>query len=172
MMKLRLATLISCAIVMPTALLAGHFGAGKMASLPEFDQGDCARIKSDDPAARLIRLDLRGTRGEVLFRHKHHEAYLNPAGHFSHNAEKGAECIGCHHKRTESSGVPILVKCTACHGADGDPRNPRNKDGDEARSERAFHDLCIECHRATNEKGQAKCEKAPVACSECHAAKP
>lgn len=170
-MRFRLVTLILYAIAMSVALLPGQFAIGKTASLPECDQGDCDRIKSNDPTARVIRLDLRGTRGGVVFRHRHHEAYLNPSGDLPHQAQKGAACIGCHHKRTEFSGVPILVKCITCHGGDGDPKNPRNKDGDEARSERAFHDLCIGCHRAINEKGQAKCEKAPVACSECHGPK-
>jgi hypothetical protein len=31
--------------------------------------------------------------------------------------------------------------------------------------------LCIGCHRASNEKKLVKCNKAPVACSECHGAK-
>jgi len=135
------------------------------------EQSDCERIKSIDATARVIKLDLKGRRGVVTFRHRHHEAYLNPDSQFAHQSQRGAECIGCHHKRTESSGVPILVKCIACHGADGDPKNPRNHDGDEERSERAFHDLCIGCHKASNAKGLVKCDKAPVACSECHAAK-
>lgn len=134
-------------------------------------QTDCERIKSDDASARVIKLDLKGTRGVVLFRHKHHEAYLNPSADFPHLAQKGAECIGCHHKRTEFSGVPILVKCAACHGGLGNPKNPKNRDSDEEWSERAFHDLCIGCHRASNEKAIVKCDKAPVACSECHAPK-
>jgi hypothetical protein len=135
------------------------------------DQSDCDRIKSDDATARVIKLDLKGTRGIVSFRHRHHEAYLHPDNQFAHQAQKGAECIGCHHKRTELSGVPILVKCTACHGGLGDSKNPKNRDSDEEWSERAFHDLCIGCHRASNEKGTVKCDKAPVACSECHAPK-
>ena len=134
-------------------------------------QADCDRIKSNDATARVIKLDLKGTRGVVLFRHRHHETYLNPDSQFAHQGQQGAECIGCHHKRTEFSGVPVLVKCIACHGVDGDPKNPRNKDGDEERSQRAFHDLCIGCHRASNAKGLVKCDKAPVACGECHAAK-
>ena len=145
--------------------------AGSMLALASTDQSDCQRIKSDDASARVIKLDMKGTRGVVLFRHKHHEAYINPSAEFPHQAEKGAECIGCHHKRTEFSGVPVLVKCTSCHGRLGDARNPKNRDSDEEWSERAFHDLCIGCHRASNDKGIVKCDKAPVACSECHAPK-
>ncbi|MFY9556383.1 MAG: cytochrome c3 family protein [Blastocatellia bacterium] len=167
----KLAALILYAIAMPAALWAGPFAPSQPANLfaTEPDQSDCDRIKSSDVG--VVKLNLNGTRGVVLFRHKHHETYLNPSSDFAHPAQKGAECIGCHHKRTEFSGVPILVKCAACHGGDGDPRNPRNKDWDEARSERVFHDLCIGCHRATNEKGTIKCEKAPVACSDCHGPK-
>ena len=172
-MRFKLAILILYASAMPAALSAGPFTSVGPVNPPamESDQSDCDRIKSDDATARVIKLDLRGTRGVVLFRHRHHEAYLNLSSGFAHQGQKGAECIGCHHKRTESSGVPILVKCIACHGGDGDPKNPRNKDGDEERSERAFHDLCIGCHRATNDKGTVRCDKAPVACSECHGPK-
>ena len=145
--------------------------ARSRATSPAVGQADCDRIKADDTTARVITLDLKGTRGVVKFRHRHHETYLNPDSQFAHQGQQGAECIGCHHKRTEFSGVPVLVKCIACHGVDGDPKNPRNKDGDEERSQRAFHDLCIGCHRASNAKGLVKCDKAPVACSECHAAK-
>lgn len=170
-MKFKPAILILYAILTRAVLLAGPFGAVEMTNLLESDQSDCDRIRSNDATAHVIRLDLGGTRGVVLFRHSHHEAYLNPSGDFPHQAQKGAECIGCHHKRTEFSGVPILVKCTACHGGDGDIKNPKNKDWDEDRSERAFHDLCVGCHRAINEKGQVKCDNAPVACSECHGPK-
>ena len=134
-------------------------------------QSDCDRIKSDDPSAHVIKLDPKGTRGVVSFRHRHHEAYVNLDNQAVHPAQKGAECIGCHHKRTESGGVPILVKCTACHRGEGDPRNVKNREGDEEWSKRAFHDLCIGCHKASNSRGLTKCDKAPVACNECHAAR-
>ncbi|HXU40082.1 MAG TPA: cytochrome c3 family protein [Blastocatellia bacterium] len=171
-MKVKLAVLILFVVAMPAALPARPFAIAPASLLEEtFSQADCDRIKSNDDTARVIKLDLKGTRGVVLFRHRHHETYLNPDSHFAHQGQQGAECIGCHHKRTEFSGVPVLVKCIACHGVDGDPKNPRNKDGDEERSQRAFHDLCIGCHRASNAKGLVKCDKAPVACGECHAAK-
>jgi len=162
-MRLKLVILILyvIAIVTPSALLARTFE----------QQSDCDRITADDATARIVKLDLDGTRGVVLFRHRHHEAYLNPSSNFPHQAQKGSECIGCHHKRTEFGGVPILVKCIACHGGEGDPNNPKNRDLDEQWSERAYHDLCIGCHRASNEKGIVKCDKAPVACNECHGPK-
>lgn len=161
-MRFKVIALIAFLIAASAALLARA----------STDQNDCERIRSNDASQRVIKLDLKGRRGVVLFRHKHHETYLNPDSQFAHQGQQGAECIGCHHKRTESSGVPVLVKCSACHGVDGDPKNPRNRDGDEERSQRAFHDLCIGCHRASNAKGAVKCDKAPVACSECHGAKP
>ena len=169
-MKAKLAILALFVVTMPLALLAWPIAPPRLLAAA-FEQSDCDRIKSDDATAGVIKLDLRGTRGAVLFRHRHHETYLNPDSQFVHQGQQGAECIGCHHKRTEGSGVPVLVKCIACHGVDGDPRNPRNKDGDEERSQRAFHDLCIGCHRASNAKALVRCDKAPVACSECHSAK-
>jgi len=169
-MKAKLAILALFVVTMPLALLAWPIAPPRLLAAA-FEQSDCDRIKSDDATARVIKLDLRGTRGVVLFRHRHHETYLNPDSQFAHQGQQGAECIGCHHTRTEGSGVPVLVKCIACHGVDGDPRNPRNKDGDEERSQRAFHDLCIGCHRASNAKALVRCDKAPVACSECHSAK-
>ena len=163
-MRHKLAVLILYVVAMLAALPARPLAA--------FDaQADCDRVRSNDPAARVIRLDLNGTQGVVLFRHRHHEAYLNPDSGFAHQSQKGAECIGCHHSRTESRGVPVLAKCSSCHGGEGDPKNPRNKESDEEWSQRTFHDLCIGCHRASNEKRLVMCEKAPVACSDCHAAK-
>ena len=164
-MRLKLALLVLMTITGALMRTVAHERA------LDYGQTDCERIRSGDAAAHVIKLDTRGARGEVLFRHRHHEAYVNPSAGFAHPAQPGAECIGCHHKRTESSGVPILVKCTACHGGEGDPRNARNREGDEEWSKRAFHDLCIGCHRASNEKGLTKCDKAPVACNECHRAK-
>ena len=135
-------------------------------------QRDCDRQldKCDGAAGQVIKLDLKGSRGVVCFIHKTHETYLNQDTGFPHRAEKGAECIGCHHKRSEATGVPILWKCTSCHGSAGNSGNPKNTDSDEVWRERAFHELCIGCHRASNNKGVAKC-KAPVACSECHQSK-
>lgn len=165
-MRLKLAILVVLTIAM--ALLVRTSAYERPVAIV---QSDCERIKAGDAGSHVIKLDLKGTRGSVSFRHRHHESYVNPDNQFAHPAQKGAECIGCHHKRTESSGVPILVKCTACHGGEGDPRNARSKEGDEEWSKRAFHDLCIGCHKASNARGLTKCDKAPVACNECHGAK-
>lgn len=73
-------------------------------------QRDCDRQfdKCDGAAGQVIKLDLKGSRGVVCFIHKTHETYLNQDTGFPHRAEKGAECIGCHHKRSEATGVPIF----------------------------------------------------------------
>jgi class III cytochrome C family protein len=130
---------------------------------------DCEaqKTKCDDIAAQVRKLDLKGARGTVCFRHKPHEAFLNPDTEFVHKAGAGSECAACHHKRSAVTGAPILAKCGSCHRSEGNPANPRNTEGDEVWSERAFHELCIGCHRASNEKAISKC-KAPIACSECH----
>lgn len=161
-LKLVLVILFAAAVVTPGAFLAGQGGS----------QRDCEGQpgKCDDAANNAKKLDLNGARGVVCFRHKTHEAYVNPDSSFAHQAEKSAECVSCHHARSEARGTPLLWKCSACHLGAGDARNPRNRDLDEVSSERAFHELCIGCHRASNEKGISKC-KAPVACSECHASK-
>jgi hypothetical protein len=146
--------------MMPVALLA---------QAPARDCPSQSEVCNDE-ANRVIKLDLKGTRGPVCFRHKTHEAYTHPSSDFPHKAEKGSECAICHHKRSEATGAPILVKCSVCHRNQGDPGNPRNRDMDEMHMERAFHELCIGCHRSSNEKAVARC-KAPVACGECHATK-
>src|ERR1041384_6991811 len=70
------------------------------------EQSDCERIKSIDATARVIKLDLKGRRGVVTFRPRHHEAYLNPDSQFAHQSQRGAERIGCPHTRTESRTAP------------------------------------------------------------------
>ena len=161
-LKLALVILFTLAVVTPGALLARQSG----------EQRDCESQpgKCDDAANQAKKLDLQGWRGVVCFRHKTHESYPNPDTAFAHQAEKSAECVGCHHSRSEATGTPLLLKCAVCHRGAGDPQNPRNREMDEVSAERAFHDLCIGCHRASNEKGLSKC-KAPVACSECHASR-
>lgn len=171
-MRYKLAVLSLYVIAMTPVVLTGSFAAENTTSPPSITSGqsDCDRTKSDEGKAPPLKLDLNGTRGVVSFSHKTHESYENPDTAFAHQAEKGAECISCHHARSEARGTPLLWKCSACHLGGGDPRNPRNRDLDEVTSERAFHELCIGCHRASNEKGLSKC-KAPVACSECHASR-
>ncbi|HEV8485735.1 MAG TPA: cytochrome c3 family protein [Blastocatellia bacterium] len=145
-MRLKLAVLVAYGfgLLMPAAL-----GAGPS---PVPDQ-------SEELQARVFRLDIRGDRGVVLFNHKTHEARINSDPNASYKAKVGAACVGCHHTMN-SRGIPQLWKCSACHRSEGDPRNPRNRDFDEVWSERAFHDSCIGCHRAST--------KGPTTCGECH----
>jgi hypothetical protein len=159
-MKLKLVAVIVYLLLAltPMALVAE--------SVPQ--QRDCDKAaKCNDPANHVIRLDQKGMRGGVCFAHKTHEPYLNPDPDFAHQTEKGAECVGCHHRRVEGSDAPTLWKCDSCHRSEGTPSNPHNREGDEVYNERAFHELCIGCHKASNTRGISKC-KAPVACSECH----
>jgi hypothetical protein len=130
-------------------LLAVASGAG-----PAF-----APYQGDQVQSKVVTLDVGGTRGDVSFNHKTHEARLNPDPNAAYKAKAGAACSGCHHTMN-SRGIPQLWKCSACHRGEGDPRNPRNRDFDEAWSERAFHDSCIGCHRAST--------KGPTTCGECH----
>jgi len=95
----------------------------------------------------------------VLFNHKSHEARINPDANAPYKAKAGAACIGCHHT-ANSRGIPQLWKCSSCHRGEGAPTNPKNRDFDEVWSERAFHDSCIGCHRASL--------KGPTTCGECH----
>jgi hypothetical protein len=145
-MRLKLAVLIAYGLGF---LMPGASGAGPAAS-PE----PAAQSQS-----KVIRLDQRGERGVVLFDHRTHEAKINPAPNSAHSAKAGAACVGCHHTMN-SRGIPQLWKCAACHRSEGDPKNPKNRDYDEVWSERAFHDSCIGCHRAS--------AKGPTTCGGCH----
>lgn len=177
-MKSKLAILIAYALVLiaPVAL-----NAQSVVQLQE-----CKTYACNDPANHVIELDSKGQRGKVCFPHKTHETFINPDKEFAHQAQKGAECIGCHHRRSEATGVPTLWKCGSCHRVEGNlaPEkplvpNPKNTESDEMWNERAYHGLCINCHKAANAaaqqnppgEGASKC-KAPVACSECHESKP
>lgn len=164
-MKLKLVILIAYLLVAITPV------AFEAQSLPA--QDDCGkpgcdkRGKCNDPANHIFTLDLTGVEGKVCFPHKTHEMYINPDPAFAHTTEKGAECIGCHHRRNEVSDAPTLWKCDSCHRSESTVSNPRNREGDEMYNKRVFHELCIGCHKATNALADSKC-KAPVACSECH----
>ena len=148
-LRLKLAVLIGYAfgLLMPAALGAG--------SAP-------APHQSREAIGQFLLLDLKGTRGVVVFNHQGHQARINPDPNAAFKAKPGAACAGCHHTM-DSRGIPQLWKCSACHRGEGDPRNPRNRDFDEAWSERAFHDSCIGCHRAST--------KGPTTCGECHKAR-
>jgi hypothetical protein len=150
-MRLKLAVVITymLGLVIPAAL-----GAGLFAQAAEQQQTGSGSLP------KVIRLDEKGARGVVFFDHKGHESVISADSNWPHKAQKGAACVGCHHT-SNARGVPQLFKCNVCHHRkEGDPRNPKNRDFDEVMAERAFHDTCIECHRAS--------EKGPVTCSGCH----
>ena len=162
-MKLKFAMLLlyAAAVGAPASLWASQTPS----------QLDCNSADAcDDQANQVKKLDLNGERGVVCFRHKTHQGYPIPDSTFAHQVGENATCTGCHHKRSDATGVPILAKCNTCHRNEGDPLNPRNRDMDEVWSERAFHELCIDCHRTSNARGISKC-RAPIACSDCHAGK-
>jgi hypothetical protein len=90
---------------------------------------------------------------------------------FQNAAQASAACAGCHHTRSDK-GIPQLWKCASCHKGEGN--NEReiagerlvNRDGDEVHAERAYHDMCIGCHKANY---QAKLPKpGPTTCGGCH----
>jgi hypothetical protein len=115
----------------------------------------------------IIKLDTRGGRGVVYFSHKGHEALINPDPNFVYKARvrPNAACSGCHHTQS-SRGIPQLWKCVSCHKGEGNEKNPKNVDSDEVHAERAFHDMCIGCHRSNREQGITM--KGPVSCGGCH----
>src|SRR5262249_12073021 len=105
LMKLKL---IILSLYLIAAVTPGVLNAAQSAQ-----ERDCEAQKSkcDDAAAQVKKLDLKGVRGLVCFRHKPHEAFLNPDAEFVHKAGAGSECAACHHKRSPVTGAPILAKC-------------------------------------------------------------
>lgn len=134
----------------------------------------------------IIMLNVRGARerGAVRFDHQAHQGWLNPDPNAPFKASTTASCTGCHHT-TNETGVPQLWKCTVCHQTAGKGTgqyvnkrcgqqcetagNPKNCQCDDLYFERAFHDSCIGCHRASNE--QTRVNRAPTTCSGCHVAR-
>lgn len=135
----------------------------------------------------IITLNVKGARerGAVRFDHQAHLGRVNPDPQAPFKASANASCSGCHHS-TNEQGVPQLWKCTVCHQTEGkgtshylnqrcgqscEPSgNPKNCQCDELYFERAFHDSCIGCHRASNLATNVN--RAPTTCSGCHAASP
>ena len=108
----------------------------------------------------IVKLDQRGTLGEVQFDHKKHEAAINPEPKPEFKTKQGASCSGCHHTSSKTAGIPQLVKCTLCHRSSGDTANPKSAGSDEIWSKPAFHNLCVSCHQAS--------KKGPIKCGDCH----
>lgn len=154
-LKLAVVAVYGLGIIAPAALLARP---AVLTSVPQDASSQAAR--------NIITLDQKGTRGMVFFDHRLHEAFINPDPGSPFEAKQTAACVGCHHTESRAKGVPQLWKCNACHKGEGHPNNPKNREFDEVMAERAFHDSCIGCHRATNEKAQVN--KSPTTCGGCH----
>ena len=146
--KLTVLVVYALVVIAPSALVA------RTASL---HSGAREPLRQSD--AKVFKLDVRGRRGPVSFDHKAHEVRVNPDPRAPYQSKAGAACAGCHHTQN-SFGVPQLSKCGACHRAEGNKVNPRNREFDEVFAERAFHDNCIACHRAST--------KGPTTCNGCH----
>lgn len=154
-MRLKLAILLTfvSALAMAAALRAFALPAGQSAQEQD----------------TIIKLDTKGSRGVVYFSHRGHEALINPDPQFVYRAKAktNAACAGCHH--TESKrGIPQLWKCISCHKAEGNDKNPKNREFDEVHAERAYHDMCIGCHRANYTMNVSV--KGPTTCGGCHKA--
>jgi cytochrome c553 len=119
--------------------------------------------------AIIFKLDTKGSRGVVYFNHRQHETLINPDAEFAYKdkVKKNAACAGCHHT-VSKRGIPQLWKCVSCHKGEGNEKNPKNRDYDEVHAERAFHDMCIGCHKANIEAGISV--KGRTTCSGCHKA--
>ena len=114
-------------------------------------------------------LDPNGARGPVRFPHSVHESSVNPDPAFPHGALEGAACTGCHHSVKSTIVAAEYQACSTCHGPDGRPDNPADKEGIELSNREAAHRACIGCHRATQARspGVFK-EVARTRCGDCH----
>lgn len=126
---------------------------------------------ADVPSSNSIVLDTSGRQGAVTFDHAAHVlAARDPKS--AHPAPAQASCGGCHHTHN-ARGVIQLTRCGACHGPEGDPRNPKSiRTSDEENRKTAFHGLCIGCHvdlaNTLNISNTAR--TGPVDCADCHSA--
>ncbi len=93
-------------------------------------------------------LDTDGARGPVAFSHKIHEGVVNPDPLFPHRNAEGDACAGCHHSVKSATAAAEYQACRACHGPDGQPENPADKEGFELSNREISHRACIGCHRA------------------------
>ncbi|HYP27681.1 MAG TPA: cytochrome c3 family protein [Blastocatellia bacterium] len=158
-LKLTIVALYAMALLVPVTLESRAFAR------PEPAQAERAAQKTFP-----IRLDVQGRRGLVLFDHKKHEAVLNPDPASPHKAPASLACVGCHHTVKDITEAGQFQKCTSCHGALGDPRNPDDREGFDLNSRDAFHRLCIGCHKASDMKASNErfTNVGFTRCSECH----
>ena len=156
---------LTIAALYAMALLATVMLESRALARPEPEQAERAAQKTFP-----IRLDLRGRRGLVLFDHEKHEAVPNPDPAFPHKAPANLACVGCHHTVKDVTEARHFQKCSSCHGAEGDPRNPDDREGFDLNSRDAFHRLCIGCHKASDFKASNErfANVGFTRCSECH----
>jgi len=91
------------------------------------------------------------SRGNVIFPHERHYGW-------------GIDCLRCHHRYEKGENVLAVeelipgsaaVSCSSCHSSSRD-------------LERAYHRMCITCHRDMNKNN---IRSGPVMCGQCHAKK-
>lgn len=105
-----------------------------------------------------------------------HETHIQP--------KYSKSCQDCHHTNTDSREelkVGLVPLCTSCHYDDSNPKNPKNKAGDEIDVELAYHGNpdnqtnnagCIECHRRYYDTNPDAERIAPTGkCAGCHTEK-
>ncbi|GAB1409084.1 hypothetical protein MASR1M90_02380 [Desulfovibrionales bacterium] len=89
-------------------------------------------------------------------------APLQKAVPFPHSKHVSVECVKCHHKELNGNAN---APCTSsgCH----DSLEARGKENakDIKLVENAFHDQCIECHKALKKENKPT---GPTACGKCH----
>jgi hypothetical protein len=131
---------------------------------------------SPDTLSPFAALDRDGARGPVAFPHKIHEGVVNPDPAFPHQALQGDACTSCHHAVKSTTDAAQYQACSACHGPDGNPGNPADKDGWELSNREISHRACIGCHRATEAATPDIFKAAPgrsekvtwTRCGQCH----
>jgi hypothetical protein len=107
-----------------------------------------------------------------------------PYDHDQHNAF--SDCLVCHHTNTKeltlanwnagkTEKVPL---CVECHFRDeGNPKNPKNPNGDELNAKFVYHANCIDCHKGEISERMMKFGKVtkqgegPTKCAACHQVK-
>jgi Zn finger protein HypA/HybF involved in hydrogenase expression len=80
----------------------------------------------------------------------------NSLARFFHSAKDKALCYACHHN-SQLAAAKKFPDCGTCHSRPFDPREP-GKPGILA----AYHQQCIGCHEAMNQKPKA------LDCDKCH----
>ncbi|HKG23407.1 MAG TPA: cytochrome c3 family protein [Blastocatellia bacterium] len=158
-LKLIIAALYATALLSPLVL-------GSRAG----DSSEFLQAGRPAQTARPVMFDAQGRRGPVLFDHKKHEAALNPDPAAPHKAPANLACVGCHHTVKAVTEARQFQKCSSCHGAEGDSRNPDDREGFDLNSREAFHRLCIGCHKASGVRASNErlTNVSFTRCSECH----